>query len=131
MHVLVVEPQADLGTLIVKSLQSADVSADYAPNAQSAVHFADKNKPDVVVLELGLPDHNGLEFLYEFRSHSDWQKVPIVIYSHIPREDMGLDVKKSKQLGVAEYLYKPVSSLKRLQDAVLSSVPLMSVNDAR
>lgn len=122
MHVLVIEPQTDLGALIVGTFQRADVTADYAPNAQYAVHMADKTKPDVVVLELGLPGHNGLEFLYEFRSHSDWKDIPVVIYSHIPKEEMGLDSERSEQLGVAAYLYKPVSSLKRLESTVLGAV---------
>lgn len=122
MHVLFVEPQLDLGKLLAESLSGEDTSVDHAFNAQEAVHMADEKKPDVVVLELNLAGHNGLEFLYEFRSHSDWSGIPVVIYSHVSPEEAGLSEAAKSRLGIVEHLYKPLTTLDKLQNTVRGAV---------
>ena len=88
-------------------------------SAQSAVFGADEVMPDVVVLEMQLVGHSGLEFLYEFRSYSEWQHIPVIIHSHIPAGEFmeGWQILK-EQLGVAAYHYKPLTSLHALLRSV-------------
>lgn len=84
--------------------------------------MADEAKPDAVILELAMPEHNGIEFLQEFRSYADWLDVPIVVYSHIPREDTGLSIADWQKYGVVGYTYKPTTSLKQLASILRSAV---------
>lgn len=68
MRVLLIEPDV----VQVRNLEAAISREGHivasARSAQSAVHVADQHHPDVVVMELQLPGHNGIEFLYEFQA---------------------------------------------------------------
>lgn len=119
-HVLLVEPNARTAAIYRKTLHilgGHEVAT--APTAQDAILAADAVMPDVVVLELQLTGHSGIEFLYEFRSYTDWRAVPVVVVSGIPPAEF----EASKQLlferlGVTAYHYKPRTSLQVLVRAV-------------
>lgn len=118
-HILLVEPSQDLGTVIVRFLDKAEFTCDQARSAQDAISLADTKSPDAVVLELALPGHNGVEFLYEFRSHADWSHVPVIFYSQISADECGLSKDQMQSLGIAGHLYKPTTPLKTLQNTLL------------
>lgn len=88
-------------------------------SAQTAIFCADDTRPDVVLLELQLVSHSGIEFLYEFRSYPDWHDVPVVITTSVPAgEFSGSWEMLKKQFGVSAYHYKPLMSLKTLVGCV-------------
>ena len=116
--VLVIEPDQSLGAAVGKYLKANDLATFVANDAQSAVLLADENQPDVVVLELALPKNNGLAFLQEFRSYNDWLDVPIIIYTHIPPEETGLNENEWQKYGVIQYLYKPTKTLASLSNSI-------------
>jgi len=119
MHVLLIEPDTIQATNYSEALRRAGHSVAHARSAQSAVQLADTgNKPDVVVLELQLPQHNGIEFLYEFRSYPEWQAIPAVIHTFVPVRDLKHATTLTQELGVREILYKPTTSLQELCEAV-------------
>lgn len=101
------------------ALEAAGHEAVTRATAQDAVQMADEKQPDIVVLELQLVAHSGIEFLYEFRSYADWQNIPIIVHSNVPPAEFNdsADVLK-KHLGVREYHYKPNTDLKTLVRAV-------------
>lgn len=113
-HILVVEPDTVLAGIMHQYLLGMDFEVGVSHTAQKAIAYSDNQRPDVVVLELAIPGHNGIEFLQEFRSYSDWTHIPVVIYSHIPAEDAGLSHEEWRQHGVHQYLYKPTSGLAQL-----------------
>lgn len=126
-YVLIVEPDHRLARTLKQHLVKNNFKASFALTAQEGIIMADDAKPDVVILELAMPEHNGIEFLQEFRSYADWLPVPIVVYSHIPREDTGLSVGDWQKYGVIAYTYKPTTNLKQLT-SVLHDV--VSTNEA-
>lgn len=85
---------------------------------QMAMDDADENPPDIVVLDLLLAGRSGIEFLYEFRSYADWQKLPVVVISTIAVEDLGECISAFEQLNVTAYRYKPTTSLAQLADTL-------------
>lgn len=121
-RILLVEPANELAMVIAKSLEQEGVFVDHSATAQGGVSLADAQRPDVIVLELALPEHNGLEFLYELRSYTDWADIPIVIYSKISADELGLTPKQAEELGIAAHLYKNTSSLKKLHAAVFEAI---------
>lgn len=86
-----------------------------ANTAQQAINQADMHPLDLVILELQLVEHSGIEFLYEFRSYDDWVNIPIIIYSQIPPKEFSASARiLSQDIGVVKYLYKPQISLEQL-----------------
>jgi len=114
VNVLIVEPDGLLGSIYQKVLESAGHRVVWSTGAQGAITLADVTTPDVVVLELQLRGHSGIEFLYEFRSYPEWQAIPIILHTFVPRQALTLPA----QLNVPLHLYKPTTKLTSLVHAV-------------
>lgn len=110
MNILLIEPNVRLGKTYKQYLEQMGHTVSLCRGAQEAVLAADGTTPDVVVLELLLAQHSGVEFLYEFRSYAEWQHVPIVL--HTFAQHTGLEL--PAELGTMLYLYKPTTTLARL-----------------
>lgn len=118
MHVLLIEPDRLLAATYQRALQNDGHQVATAVSAQAAVQVADRQKPDVVVLEMELSRHNGVEFLYEFRSYHEWLTVPVIIHSFVPPEELAAAPTLQRELGVVRLLYKPATTLAQLCSAV-------------
>lgn len=114
MNILLIEPDAKLAGIYQAALQQAGHKVRHASRAQDAVHEADESKPDIVLLELQLAKHNGIEFIYEFRSYSEWQNVPIILMTMVAPHSLGITAEMLKQLGIIDCLYKPATNLRKL-----------------
>jgi len=121
MHVLVIEPDRLQAELIQMALRRSGRTTRHAVSAQSAVQAIDERTPDIVILELQLPRHNGVEFLYEFRSYPEWLQIPIIIYSYTPLRELAQAATLYHELGVVQVLYKPETSLAALCAAVVKT----------
>lgn len=124
MNILLVEPDRLLADTYRAALETAGHRVVMCASAQSAIFAADEGVPDVVILELQLVGHSGLEFLYEFRSYPEWQHVPVVALTHIPAGEFsgGWDILRD-QLGVRAYHYKPLTSLQKLLRTISDITP--------
>ncbi len=118
IDVLLVEPDKILGATYKHALQSAGYKIAVQAHAQTAIHSVDKQKPKVIVTELQLAEHNGVEFLYELRSYPDWQNIPVIILTSVPPNDSGLSSEAQKQLNIVRYCYKPATTLTNLIEYV-------------
>ena len=118
MHVLLIEPDKVQAHVYTRALSQAGHQVAHAVSAQAAVHATDEQVPDVVLLELQLPQHNGVEFLYEFRSYPEWSQVPVVLHTFVPERELMQAATLRAELGVARVLYKPSTSLAQLCAAV-------------
>ena len=89
-----------------------------ASTAAAALVIAGEIQPNLVILELALASHSGMEFLYEFCTYSDWQHVPVILYTHVKLHDEVLKSRAFKQLNIKAYLYKPETTLLTLHSVV-------------
>jgi DNA-binding response OmpR family regulator len=115
-RVLLIEPDQILADTYARAIEeNVLTTVTSVSSAQAAIMAADENMPDLVVLELQLIEHSGIEFLYEFRSYSEWQSIPVIIHSIVPFSEFGGSWQLLKdELGVCEYLYKPHTTLRQL-----------------
>ncbi len=116
-HVLVVEPNSRIATVLSVAL-SKSYTVSTAQSAQEAIHLCDRKLPDLVLLELSIPNQNGLAFLHELRSHNDWAGVRVLVHTKIPKAESGLRSSQWQQLGVSDYLYKPTTTLADLEERI-------------
>jgi DNA-binding response OmpR family regulator len=127
MKILLVEPNILLGDTYRQALETEGYKAILVHGAQEAVQVADNKPPDVVVLELQLAGHSGVEFLYEFRSYPEWQQIPIVLHTMVPPHALNMSEALLNQLNIADYLYKPSTSLHKLCDTIAQIPVTMGV----
>ncbi len=121
--VLLIEPDSVLAKSIGVILNKAKHRVVWKPDPQAAINAADRLHPDVVVLDLALGSHNGIEFLYEFRSYPEWYDIPIILYNSHDNQDVeGLESAFS-ELGVKSILYKPADTIAELAEKIQQLVP--------
>lgn len=123
-QLLLLEPDRVLAQTCQKYLQANGHTVHWIHDAQAALSVLDDNSIDLVILELRLTGHNGVEFLYEFRSYPDWDHIPVLLHTMVPAHHPGLGKAYWQELGVKEYRYKPQTSLQQLAERVARHVPI-------
>lgn len=124
-QILLLEPDKVLGQIYAKALEMNGYEVKIVASAQSAIASADKLRPNIMIMELQLVNHSGVEFLYEFRSYLDWQAIPIIILTNVPASEFdGCQQLLNHELNVAAYMYKPETSLKKLLRSVGELMPV-------
>lgn len=113
-EVLLVEPDKLLAATYRRAFKEVNLIAEWQPTAQEAINSIDRLRPRVIILEVQLYGHNGIEFIHELRSYPDWQTIPIILLTLVPEHELNIDEQVKKQLGIARYCYKPITSLQRL-----------------
>ncbi len=122
-NVLLIEPNVVLAATYVAFLEQKGHTVATVTSAQTAIDAADEHMPDVVVLELQLTGHNGIEFLHEFRSYPEWEHIAVVVHTMLPPSHLaGVKTTMATDLGVRTVLYKPATSLEDLARAVRAAV---------
>ena len=107
--ILLLEPDVLLARNISTLLKNKGHNISWHRDAQSAISSIDKNIPDLIICELHLTGHSGVEFLYELRSYVEWQSIPLIIFSHAP--DAEPKKEQWRELNVSSYHYKPTTKL--------------------
>ncbi len=101
--VLVVEDDSAVRNLITTTLETHDYKYIKATNGQSALMETSSHKPDIILLDLGLPDIDGIEVIKRIRT---WSEVPIIVISARSEDTDKIDALDS---GADDYLTKPFS----------------------
>ena len=126
-QILLIEPDFILTNLYKTGLETVGHKVVTVTSAQSAISAADKVRPEVVILELQLIDHSGIEFLYEFRSYPEWQDIPALVLSTIPMAEFsGSHDLLVSELGVRSYHYKPRTSITNLLASVEQATRILA-----
>jgi two-component system KDP operon response regulator KdpE len=101
LRILVVDDERAIRRYLRTSLGSQGHQIIEAANGQEAMTAVASDRPDLVILDLGLPDMDGIEVV---RSLREWTRTPIIILSVRDRED---DKIAALDLGADDYLTKP------------------------
>ena len=113
--ILIIEDEQNISHFISATLNSSGYDAMIAHSGNEALSMISSHCPDVIVLDLGLPDMDGLEILKSVRS---WSSLPIVVVSARTHES---DKVTALDLGADDYLTKPFGTselLARIRAAI-------------
>ena len=101
--ILVVEDDAPVRNLITTTLKAHDYKFIAAQNGNNAIMEASSHNPDIVLLDLGLPDIDGVEVIERIRM---WSDMPIIVISARSEDKDKID---ALDAGADDYLTKPFS----------------------
>lgn len=127
MHrVLVVDDEPRIVRALAINLKARDYQVDSAHDGASALRLAAERRPDVIVLDLGLPDMDGVEVIRRVR---EWTRVPILVLS---ARQTSAEKVKALDAGADDYVTKPFGMdelLARLRAAVRRAEPVPESTD--
>ena len=128
MRILVVEDEKRIADFLSRGLESAGYAVDHAPDGQSALDLVHHTEYDLVILDLGLPDMDGLQVLGKIRNRK--ASPPVLILS---ARDAVEDRVKGLEVGADDYLVKPFafSELAARVNALARRKPLQPQRAAR
>jgi signal transduction histidine kinase/DNA-binding response OmpR family regulator len=115
-RVLLVEDDPDLAAVLLERLGAHGVETLHASSVGEAIRVAAETKPDLLVLDLGLPDGDGVDVVDALRDNGALRSIPLVVYTG--REVMPPERERLK-LGETAYLSKGRITLEEFETRVL------------
>lgn len=132
INVLIVEDEQAIRRFLRSALEGDGLRVFEAETLQRGLLEAATRKPDLVILDLGLPDGDGVEFIRDFRQ---WSQVPVVVLSARAEEadkitalDAGADDYLSKPFGIGELQARLRVALRR-RSVAGQDTPLFTFSD--
>ncbi|HEY1039776.1 MAG TPA: response regulator [Bacteroidia bacterium] len=117
-EILIIDDEIQIRKLLEITLQSNDFVVKEAGNAKEGLLFAANHPPDLIILDLGLPDESGHAVLKKLR---EWYTRPIIILSVQSSEE---DIVNALDNGANDYLVKPFRTgelLARIRSSIRNS----------
>ncbi|MCX7715152.1 MAG: response regulator transcription factor [Clostridia bacterium] len=118
LTILIIEDESKISNFITAILQANNYKTIRASNGKEAISMIASHHPDIILLDLGLPDMDGLEILRSIRS---WSHIPVIVVSARGREKEKVE---ALDLGADDYITKPFGTselLARIRTAVRHS----------
>ncbi|MGM9333175.1 response regulator [Streptomyces murinus] len=128
-RVLVVEDDPQLVRALVINLRARRYGVDAAPDGATALRLAAARRPDVVLLDLGLPDMDGVDVIRTLRG---WTRAPVIVLSarqasgeKVAALDAGADDYVTKPFSMDELLARLRAAVRRTEDTPAAPEPVL------
>ncbi|MFZ1282106.1 MAG: response regulator [Ignavibacteriaceae bacterium] len=103
-NILIVDDEPQIRKILRITLESNSYKVMEAENGKDGIAFTAANKPNLIILDLGLPDQDGLSVLKNIR---EWSNIPVIILSVRNSEE---DIVSCLDQGADDYLTKPFNT---------------------
>lgn len=118
--VLIIEDEEDAADLFAEMMRVSGFRVLKTTRSAPALAMMTTEKPDVVILDIMMPETSGLDILREMRVTPELEDIPVVVVS---AKSMPVDIKTGMEAGAFTYLTKPVGFLE-LKEAVEQAIGL-------
>jgi two-component system cell cycle response regulator DivK len=115
--ILIIEDIPDNAELVRRVMSARGHQVLHASDAESGLQLALSERPDLILLDLGLPDHDGLTLAGWLRAEPTLSQIPIVAYTAWPPETAR---QMAETYGCNGYIAKPIGSVKKFAEEIES-----------
>lgn len=117
--IAIIEDDAAISQMYRMKFEADGFDVELADNGRRGIALVEKFQPNIVLLDLSMPEMNGDEALAEIRSHEWGQNIPVIILTNLGEEEAP---KTLHSLNVASYIVKadltPRQVVERVKDAL-------------
>src|SRR3989338_11008797 len=117
MRILIIEDDTFFQNFYQTKLEEKGFQIDIASNGNEGLNKIYSLKPDLIILDLIMPEKDGFEVLQILSQNTDLKKIPVLVFSTLGQES---DVQKAKQLGASDYVNKSFLDLDKLISKIYS-----------
>lgn len=112
--VLIIEDETDAADMFAEMMRVSGFRVLKSNSSAPAIAMMKADKPDVVILDIMMPETTGLDILHQMRHNPDLAGIPVVVVSAM---SLPADIRSGMEAGASMYLTKPVG-FRELREAV-------------
>ena len=109
--ILLVDSDEIWQAIISRHMAKAEMSCKICGTGAQAVKFLENGMPEMIIMDLDLPDMNGTDLLKNIRKQAFFYNLPVVILTN---RDEREDIAKSLEYGASDYIFKPEADIHSL-----------------
>ena len=106
--ILIVDDEASARATLEALLLVEGYNFIFAENADKAIISLEKTLPDIILLDMMMPEMDGMELCHVIKRNKKWQHIPIILVTALDSKE---DLKRGIQAGADDFLSKPVSGI--------------------
>lgn len=118
--VMWVEDDAFLSDVIAKKLAAEKAQLVHTANGEEAFPLAEKEMPDIILLDILLPGMDGFEILRQLKKSEKTRSIPVILFSNLGQRE---DIDKGKDLGAVKFLVKATVTLDEIVGEIKNTLP--------
>ncbi|MDD4290190.1 MAG: response regulator [Patescibacteria group bacterium] len=103
IKVLIVEDEEMLVNMYISKFEKEGFEPMKASNGKAGLELAQKENPDIILLDVIMPEMDGFMVLRELKSGTKTKNIPIIMLTNLGQDE---DIKKGNELGAKDYLVK-------------------------
>lgn len=116
MRILLVEDDKFFREFYALKLREKNITVDEAGDGEEGIKKVQENIPDIVLLDIIMPNKDGFEFLENLNAMNLINQIPVLVFSTLAQEK---DVEKARQLGAKGYINKSFFDFDKLFARIL------------
>src|SRR4030042_1230582 len=101
--ILIVEDDELVARMYQQAFSASGLEVEAAVNGREGLRKAEASTPDLILLDIMMPEMNGLEVLTALKQNEDLKAVPVIMLTNLSGTQ---DAQKAKELGALDYLVK-------------------------
>ena len=105
-HVMVVDDDANICAVLKYRFEKERYTVHLARNGLEAVKEVNGQRPDLIILDILMPEMDGISFLEQLRSNPRTRSIPVIVLTALGR---GPQWQRTQRLGVEDWVVKPFS----------------------
>lgn len=105
-NILIVEDDNILQEMYCEKFEMDGFKVEKAATGREGLENLEKNVPDIILLDILMPDMNGLEMLKEMKKNRDHRNIPVILLTNLGESKIDMDSELSFALGIKDYLIK-------------------------
>ncbi|GAB1541038.1 hybrid sensor histidine kinase/response regulator [Scytonema sp. NUACC21] len=106
--ILIIDDEPDNFDVIDTLLDNEGYQLNYVSSGKEALALLEAFQPDVILLDVMMPQINGIEFCQKFKSHPQWKHIPVIIVTALTAKE---DLSKCLALGADDFISKPLNGI--------------------